>query len=593
MKKEKQEKYLRKTKIICTIGPASESEAMIRELIKNGMNVARLNFSHGDFEEHGRRIALIRKIAKEMDQPVAVLLDTKGPEIRLKTFKDKSVHLDAGKTFTLRAGDEPGDATCGSITYDNLASEIDVGAKILLDDGLVGLEVEKIAGTDIVCRVLNCGNISDHKSVNVPGVDLDFTYISKKDEQDILFGIAQDVDYIAASFCRSALDVLAVRKLLDKNGGQNIQIIAKIENASGVKNIDEILKVSDGIMIARGDMGVEIDIVELPRIQKKIIKKSYSAGKKVITATQMLDSMIKNPRPTRAEATDVANAVYDGTSAIMLSGETAIGDYPLESLVMMSRIAEKTERNINYVKRFAALAPDFAVSVTSAISRSACAAADNLGAAAIVTFTASGRTARIVSSFRPAVAHIACTPDPKTFNQLAMAWGVLPVMAEEQDDTDSLFHKAVEKALETGFVKHGDAVVIAAGVPVGISGSTNIMKVQVVGDILVKGEGVNDIAVSGKVCVCKDETEAQVMFESGDILVIPATSNNIMPILKEAAAIVTEKEGVYSHAAIVGLSLEIPVICGAEHASEIIQNGTTVTVDGSKGLVYSGVIKAL
>jgi len=585
--------YLRKTKIICTIGPATESEAMIESLIKNGMNVARLNFSHGDFKEHGMRIERIRKIAKAMNQPVAILLDTKGPEIRIKSFVNKKVELKQGAKFTLWTEDTPGDETGIGVTYDALYKEVDVGTDILLDDGLICLRVEKITGTDIVCTVINGGILSNNKSINIPGVHLDLDYISEKDKNDILFGIEKGVDFIAASFCRTAFDVLEVRKLLEKNGGKKIEIIAKIENGSGVDNIDEILKVADGVMVARGDMGVEIDIVELPRIQKMIIKKSYSAGKKVITATQMLDSMVKNPRPTRAEATDVANAVYDGTSAIMLSGETAVGEYPIEAVLTMSRIAEKTEKNINYKKRFASLEPDFAVSVTSAISRATCSTADNLGASAIVTFTYSGRTARMVSSFRPDVIQIACTSNPVTYNQLALSWGVLPVMAEEQADTDALFEKAVEKALETGYVRHGDAVVITAGVPVGVSGSTNILKVQVVGNVLVKGEGINQTVVSGKVCVCQSEEEAKERFENGDILVIPKTSNNIIEILKEASAIITEQKGVYSHAAIVGLTREIPVICGAENACSIITNGTTVTVDGSRGIVYSGVIKAM
>jgi pyruvate kinase len=593
MKTVAEENYLRKTKIICTIGPASESEEMITALIKNGMNVARLNFSHGDFSEYGMRIERIRLISKELNTPVAILLDTKGPEIRIKSFSKDKVNLVHGNSFTLKNDDVIGDETKASITYQNLAKEVSKGTRILLDDGLIELEVSSIKDDDIKCVILNDGVISKNKSVNVPGVFLDFEYVSEKDRNDILFGIEKGVDYIAASFCRTAFDALEIRKILEKNGGKDIEIIAKIENESGVDHIDEIIKVVDGVMVARGDMGVEMDIVELPRIQKMMIKKSYSAGKKVITATQMLDSMVKNPRPTRAEATDVANAVYDGTSAIMLSGETAVGDYPIESLVTMGRIAEKTEKNINYQKRFDALEPDFAVSITSAISRSTCTTANNLGAAAIVTFTYSGRTARMVSSFRPAVKQIACTSNPKTYNQLALSWGVLPVMAEEQEHTDGLFEQAVEKALETGFVKHGDAVVITAGIPVGMSGSTNILKVQVVGNMLVKGEGINNMAVSGKVCVCKTQEEALEKFEGGDILVIPNTSNNIMNILKEAAAIITEKKGVYSHAAIVGLTREIPVICGAENATEIIKNGTTITVDGTRGIVYSGVIKAL
>ena len=589
----KDKNYLRKTKIICTIGPRTESEEMVRALIQNGMNVARLNFSHGDFEEHGARIEKVRRISKDMGVPVAILLDTKGPEIRLKSFKVEPILVKTGDTFTLHCEDSIGDQSGVSVTYEKLNEEVSHGTRILLDDGLIELEVKEIKGKNIVCIVKNDGQISNKRSVNVPGVFLDFEYVSEKDRSDIMFGIEQDVDYIAASFCRTAFDALEIRKLLEQNGGGHIEIIAKIENEVGVNNIDEIIKVVDGVMVARGDMGVEMDIVELPKIQKMLIKKSYSAGKKVITATQMLDSMIKNPRPTRAEATDVANAVYDGTSAIMLSGETAMGDYPIEALTTMGRIAETTEKSINYQKRFAALEPDYTVSVTSAISRSTCSTAYNLDASAIVTFTHSGRTARMVSSFRPEVKQIACTSNHKTFNQLALSWGVYPVMSDDCKDTDELFSQAVERALSTGFVKHGDAVVITAGVPVGVSGSTNIMKVQVVGDVLVKGEGINDITVSGNACVCKNEEEALEKFENGDILVIPKTSNNIINILKSAKALITEKKGVYSHAAIVGLTREVPVICGAEGATGIIKNGTTITVDAARGIVYSGVIKAI
>jgi pyruvate kinase len=588
------ENYLRKTKIICTIGPKTENEEMVRALIQNGMNVARLNFSHGDFKEHGARIEKVRRISKEMGVPVAILLDTKGPEIRLKTFgTEEKIALKSGDTFTLRCEDSVGDSSGVSITYNKLYNEVVKGTKILLDDGLIELEVKDIKGKNIVCEIKNDGDVSSKRSVNVPGIFLDFEYVSEKDRGDLLFGIEQDVDYIAASFCRTAFDALEIRKILEQNGGKQIEIIAKIENEVGVENIDEIIKVVDGVMVARGDMGVEMDIVELPKIQKMLIKKSYSAGKKVITATQMLDSMIKNPRPTRAEATDVANAVYDGTSAIMLSGETAMGDYPIESLVTMGRIAETTEQSINYEKRFTTLEPDFAVSMTSAISRSTCSTAYDLGASAIVTFTYSGRTARMVSSFRPGINQIACTPNEKTYNQLALSWGVNPVWTKESTNTDELFENAVEQALKTELVKHGDAVVITAGVPVGVSGSTNILKVQVVGNVLIKGEGINDISVSGKVCVCNNEQEAIDNFENGDILVIPKTSNSIINVLKGATAIITEQKGVYSHAAIVGLTRDIPVICGAENATEIIKNGTTVTVDATRGIVYSGVIKAI
>lgn len=580
---------MRKTKIICTIGPVTETEAPMRQLMENGMDVARLNFSHGDHETHKKRIELIKKLRTEYRRPVAILLDTKGPEVRVKSFKEGSAALKEGGVFTLSMSDCEGDGKQVAVTYPQLARELPKGTHILLDDGLIELKAEEVTADAIRCRVVTGGVLKNNKSVNVPGVHLQMDYISEKDRSDILFGIENDVDYIAASFCRTAADVLEIRKILEKNGGKLIQIIAKIENESGVDNIDEIIQASDGIMIARGDMGVEMDIVDLPRIQKLLIKKAYSAGKKVITATQMLDSMIHNPRPTRAEATDVANAVYDGTSAIMLSGETAMGKYPIESLVTMSRIAVKTEDNIHYKTRFNNKLPEFCSSVTSAISHATCSTAHSLGASAIVAFTKSGRTARMVSSFRPAVPIIACSPSDKTCNQLALSWGVCPVLAEEQENTDKLFEHAVECAKSTGLVQHGEVVVITAGVPIGVSGTTNTLKVHIVGNVLVKGTGYNNIAISGQLCVCADAKQARALFAPGDILVIPKTDNTMMDLLKEAAGIITEQGGVDSHAAIVGLTLGIPVLCDAENATTILKHGTTVTLDSTRGMVYTGI----
>lgn len=584
---------MRKTKIICTIGPVTETEQPMRALIENGMNVARLNFSHADYEEHGRRILLLKKLRKEYGRPVAILLDTKGPEVRVKSFKNGKAQLTAGSSFTLCTKDCEGDETKAAVTYAGLADDLKTGARILLDDGLIELKAEKITKSGVICRVVNGGTLKDNKSVNVPDVDLKMNYVSEKDRNDILFGIKSDVDYIAASFCRTAGDVLEIRRILEKNGGKDIQIIAKIENASGVDNIDEILSVSDGIMVARGDMGVEMDIVDLPRIQKMLIKKAYSMGKKVITATQMLDSMISNPRPTRAEATDVANAVYDGTSAIMLSGETAVGKYPIESLTTMSRIAVNTENNIRYMNRFKNMLPEFSTSVTSAVSQATCSTAHSLGASAIIAFTQSGRTARMASSFRPAVPIIACSPIEKTYNQLAMSWGVLPVLAEQQNSTDKMFAHAVELAQSTGLVKHGEVVVITAGVPIGVSGTTNMMEVHIVGNVLVKGKGIGNMQVRGKLCVCDGAAQAKSNFEPGDILVIPKTDNEMMDMLKEASGIVTEQGGVESHAAIVGLTLGIPVLCGTENATMILRSGTTVSLDATRGMVYTGVPRAL
>jgi pyruvate kinase len=561
----------------------------MRQLIENGMDVARFNFSHGDHATHKNRIDLLKKLRAEYGRPIGILLDTKGPEVRVKRFKNGCAELKEGGQFSLCMQDVEGDDSQVSITYPSLAHDLPKGTHILLDDGLIEMEAEDITPQEIKCRVITGGLLKDNKSINVPSVHLQMDYISEKDRSDILFGIENDVDFIAASFCRTAQDMLEVRQILEKNGGKHIQIIAKIENESGVNNIDEIIKVSEGIMIARGDMGVEMDIVDLPRIQKLLIKKAYSAGRKVITATQMLDSMIHNPRPTRAEATDVANAVYDGTSAIMLSGETAVGKYPIESLVTMSRIAENTENNIHYKTRFNNKLPDFCASVTSAISHATCSTAHSLGASAIIAFTKSGRTAIMASSFRPAVPIIACSPNEKVCNQLALSWGVRPVLGKEQENTDKLFEHAVERAKSTGLVGHGEVVVITAGVPIGISGTTNTLKVHIVGDVLVKGTGYNNMVISGQLCVAANEKVAHELFQPGDILVIPRTSNALMDLLKEASGIITEQGGMDSHAVIVGLTLGIPVLCNAENATSILKNGTTVTLDTARGMVYTGI----
>lgn len=580
---------MRKTKIICTIGPATSSEEMMRNMIENGMNVARLNFSHGEHAAHKKTIELIKRLREEYGKPIAILLDTKGPEIRVKKFKNGGADLIAGNTFILCAADVEGDDSKVSLTFSDLAKYVKRGTRILLDDGLIELEVQLIKGNDVICRVVNGGFLKDNKSANLPGVDIDMNYVSEKDRADILFGIENDVDFIAASFCRTAADVLDIRRILLQNGGSQILIIAKIENQSGVDNIKDILNVADGVMVARGDMGVEIDIVDLPQIQKALIKQAVAAGKMVVTATQMLDSMIHNPRPTRAETTDVANAVYDGTSAVMLSGETAAGAHPIESLVMMSRIAMHTEDAIHYKKRFNSTPPETSLSVTSAISHAVCSTAHSLSASAILAITKSGRTARMASSFRPAVPIIACTPSKKTYQQLALSWGIYPILTEEKGNTDALFEHVVERAKTAGLVNHGEVVVITAGVPIGVSGTTNTLKVQIVGNVLVKGEGINNMAIRAKLCVCNNAEQAKKTLEPGDILVVSKTDNAMMEVLKEAAGIITEQPGFDSHAAIVGLSLGIPVLCGAENATNILKTGTAVTLDTGRGMVYTGI----
>lgn len=469
---------MRKTKIICTMGPSTEKGDTLKKLIEAGMNVARMNFSHGDFDEHGGRLKSLRKYSKELGLPVAALLDTKGPEIRLGDFEAGRVELKEGQEFTLTARDILGTEKEVSITYKQLPKDVKPGSSILLDDGLIGLEVKEVSGDDIVCTVMNGGPVSNHKGVNVPGTDLSMDYLSEKDKADLIWGAENDVDFIAASFVREAADVIAIRDLLKAHGGEKIQIIAKIENEQGVRNIDGILEVADGIMVARGDMGVEIPCEEVPVVQKNLIKKANQAGKIVVTATQMLDSMIKNPRPTRAEATDVANAIYDGTVAIMLSGETAAGAYPVEALKTMVKIAERTEKDINYRRRFFENDRKANPDVTDAICHATCTTALDLKAKAIISVTKSGRSAKMVSRYKPDCDIVACAMDEKVCRQLNLAWGVTPLLLDEQKEVFDLFDEAVAVAAKEKGLQKGDTVVITSGVPIGMSGTTNMLKVQ-------------------------------------------------------------------------------------------------------------------
>lgn len=584
---------MRRTKIVCTLGPATGDEETIRQLMLAGMNVARLNFSHGTYPQQKHFADMVKKVRAELNLPVALLLDTKGPEIRLKEFSKPSVELKTGDPFTLTTRDVAGDETIASVTFQNLPADVRPGMTILIDDGLIGLNVESCTATDIHCTVANGGTISAHKGINVPGAHLSIPFISEKDKSDIAFAVKGDFDFIAASFARNAQDIIDMRTELEKLNCHKIRIIPKIECSEGVKNIDEIIRVSDGIMIARGDLGVEIPLEEIPIIQKKLIKKASDAGLQVITATQMLDSMIKNPRPTRAETTDVANAIYDGTSAIMLSGETAAGLYPVQSVKMMAKIAERTENDIDYVERFRNRKHTESPSVTAAISHATCTTAHDLGAAAILTVTKTGRTARLISKYRPNCPIISGTTDPTVLRQMNLSWGVIPIMMEEKNNTDDLFDHAVEVSRKARLVKDGDLVVITAGVPLGVSGTTNLLKVQLVGDILVSGQGITKGSACGNLCVCKNDKEAKEFFKNGDILVIPETSNEILSILKSAAAIITEKPGKNSHAAIVGLTLDKPVIVAAQNATQLLKSGTAVTVDASRGIVFSGIKRHL
>jgi len=473
---------MKKTKIICTVGPATDSFNVLEQMVLKGMNVARLNFSHGDHEEHLRRINQIKEIRNCLNLPIAILLDTKGPEIRIRDFETGKVELTEGQTFTLTTNEEMGNSSRVSVSLKTLHEELEPGMHVLISDGLVELIVKKVEGPDIICEVMNDGELSNRKSINIPNVHIKMQYLSSRDKGDLLFGIANGIDFVAASFMRSRHDAQHLRDFLDENGGKDIHIIAKIENSYGIENAEEILEVCNGLMIARGDMGVEVPIEAIPSIQKALIKKCFSAGKISITATQMLDSMIRNPRPTRAEVTDVANAVYDGTSAIMLSGETAIGDYPVESLEMMVKIALKTEENIHYRTRFKASAVKMEKTITNAIGHATCLTAFDLEVAAILTVSSSGHTARTISKFRPDKPIVCATLTEKTRLQLALSWGVYPITSELKNTTDDLFKHAVDRAREEGFIKCGDTVAITAGAPMGVSGTTNILKIQIVGE---------------------------------------------------------------------------------------------------------------
>lgn len=471
---------MRKTKIICTMGPATDNIEVLRAMARAGMNVARFNFSHGSHEEHKQRMDRVKAVREEYNLPIALLLDTKGPEIRTGDMQDGKIFLKKGEQIRLTPRTCLGTPSKISITYPDLYQDVQAGTSILIDDGLIELRVEQTQEQDILCRVLNDGAVSNHKGINVPDVHLSIPYLSDKDKSDIQFGIEQGVDFIAASFVRTADDVQQLRMLLDENGGAHINIIAKIENQQGVENIDGIVSLADGVMIARGDMGVEIPAEDVPPIQKMLIKKVASAGKQVITATQMLDSMMKNPRPTRAEVTDVANAIYDGTGAIMLSGETAAGLYPVEAVTMMARIAERTENDIDYRKRFFVRTRKANPDITDAICHATCTTAYDLNARDIVTVTKSGRSARMVARYRPSCGIIGCTPTKKVWYQLNLAWGVTPVLLSETDNVFDLFDSALETAKNQGLMQSGDLAVITSGVPIGVSGTTNMIRVQVV-----------------------------------------------------------------------------------------------------------------
>ncbi|NLH02421.1 MAG: pyruvate kinase [Clostridiales bacterium] len=585
---------MKKTKIICTIGPKSEDEKILKQLVLAGLDVTRLNFSHGDHEEHKKRIDAIKKVRTQMDLPIGIILDTKGPEIRTGKFKDNNAMLEDGQIFTLTTRDIIGDSTMVAVSYKDLPKDLKVGDRVLIDDGLIALEVEEIANdTDIRCIVKNGGPLSDHKGINVPGVKINLPAVTKKDIDDILFGIENGIDFIAASFIRKAEDVLEIRRILEENNGDYIQIISKIENQEGVENLDEILNVSDAIMVARGDLGVEIQTEEIPIVQKQIIKKCNEAGKPVIIATQMLDSMIRNPRPTRAEATDVANAIFDGADAIMLSGETAAGKYPVEAVKTMYNIAIKAEEALDYKQILQMKFKSNGVSTTNAISKATCTTAQDLGVSAIITATSSGYTASAVSKFRPKSPIIAATTTEHVMRRLSIVWGVYPVLSSKSTSTDEVIELSIHSALEKGYIKQGDLIVITAGIPVGVSGTTNLIKVHTVSEVLLKGTGIGNKAITGKVVVANSKDELEKKFKEEDILVCTSTDRDMMDYIERASALITEQGGLTSHAAIVGLNLNIPTVVGVSEATEILKDGDIITVDSITGSIYRGEAKVL
>ena len=579
---------MRKTKIICTLGPSTDKGDVLRDLIANGMNVARFNFSHGSYEEHGGRLAKLKALREELGKPVAALLDTKGPEIRLKEFKNGVEMLEAGQTFTLTTREVEGTKEICSITYKDLPQDVHEGGIIMLDDGLIMLRIEKVTDTDITCTVLNNGKIKTKKGVNVPGVHLSMPYLSQRDRDDIIFGVQQGFDFIAASFVRTAQDVYDIRNLLNEYDS-NIRIIAKIENREGVDNIDSILSAADAVMVARGDLGVEIDFTELPGIQKSVIDRSFSFGKPIVTATQMLDSMMVNPRPTRAEISDVANAIYDGTSAIMLSGETAAGAYPVEALKTMSAIAERTENESHYRdERFKEAHGQ--ISVSDATAHAACLTAKDVNAAAIVTVSESGNTARLLSKYRPTQPIIACVMDEQVQRQLSLSWGITSLLMGPARSTDELIEMSTALAQKNGYLHNGELAVVTAGVPVGVSGTTNMIKIHMVGNCLSTGVGVGResaalTSASGKACVCRTLDEIRAKFKPGMVLVVPSTTNEMLEYVRDAAALVVEEAGLNSHAAIAGKALLKPTIVGAVGACSHIRDGLDIAVDCAHGSV--------
>lgn len=585
---------MKKTKIVCTIGPASESLETLEKLIESGMNVARLNFSHGDHAEHLARIKNIRKASEKTGKMVGIMLDTKGPEIRTHTMKDGAITLTKGDTVRISMTEVEGTKDKFSVSYSDLINDVTPGSSILLDDGLIDLLVTDLEHDkgEIITTAQNTGVLKNKKGVNVPGVAVNLPGLTEKDRSDIQFGLDNDIDYIAASFVRRPSDVLEITEILEKQNKMHVQIIPKIENQEGVDNLEEILAISDGLMVARGDLGVEIPTEDVPIVQKRMIALCNNAGKPVITATQMLDSMQANPRPTRAEASDVANAIFDGSDAIMLSGETAAGDYPVEAVQTMYNIAVRTEASLVNQDAFALKAYD-QNDMTEAIGQAVGHTAKNLNIHTIVAATESGHTARMISKFRPKADILAVTFSEETARGLALQWGVQPTVSEKPTSTDDMFNLATQTTVELGFAKEGDLILITAGVPVGERGTTNVMKIQLIGSKLTSGQGVGSESVIGKAVVAHSADEAIERAIEGGILVVKSTDKDYLPAIEKSAAIVVEQGGLTSHAAVIGIAMGIPVIVSAENATELIEQDELITVDARRGIIYRGATTAI
>ncbi|MDO5018451.1 MAG: pyruvate kinase [Lagierella massiliensis] len=584
---------MKKTKIVCTIGPASEDLETLKQLMQLGMNVCRLNFSHGNHEEHLLRIENIKKAREELDLPVAIMLDTKGPEIRLGDFSVEQIQLSIGDTFTLTTREVLGDQSQVSVSYKDLPKDVHIGGHILVDDGLVDLKIVDVTETDIVTEVLNYGILKSRKGVNVPGSKINLPSITDKDYDDLLFGIENGIDFVAASFIRKADDVINIRKILEKNGGNEVQIISKIESQEGVDNLDEIMEATDGIMVARGDLGVEIRTEIMPLVQKKIIRKANISGKPVITATQMLDSMIRNPRPTRAEVTDVANAIIDGSDAIMLSGETAAGSYPVEAVRVMSEIAMSTEISKDFKDSNKVRSTWTDGLTTSSISRSTKGLSEELKASAILTATTTGSTSRAVSRLRPNTMIIAATYDRSVMRKLALSWGVYPVISDICTSTDEVIDRSIKAALDKKLLKEGDLIVITAGVPAGIGGTTNLIKVHTIGEVIVKGQGIGKESVIGLVKKGNNAEELINKFKDGDILVTSSIDKELVSFFERAGAVVVEEGGLTSHGAILALHFKKPTVVGANKVMELLEDNMIITVDSQSGAVYKGSARVL